>query len=123
MNALALRIAPFLVQSSGRYPVEDGDISEFDFSPQVQEERLVRSFRVMSRVRSFSRYSRRLTEAVEVVLPTVHVHVHWHAPDEIQLDSHRRAYSMGMDSQTRNLANLDIAPLRWSWLDDPKLRV
>ncbi|WP_104199163.1 metallophosphoesterase [Cryobacterium sp. Y29] len=65
----------------------------------------------------------RLTEAAEAIRPTIHVHGHWHAPDEIQLDRERRVYSMGMDFQTRNLATLDLTSLRWSWLDDPKLRV
>jgi len=37
MSALALRIAPFLVQSSGRYRDEFGVISDFEFGQQVQQ--------------------------------------------------------------------------------------
>lgn len=72
---------------------------------------------------SARRMAERLTEAADAVRPTIHVHGHWHAPDEIQLDSERRVYSMGMDFQTRNLATLDLATMQWSWLNDPKLGV
>jgi hypothetical protein len=65
----------------------------------------------------------RLTEAAEAVRPTIHVHGHWHAPGNIQLNDERRVYSMGMDFQTRNLATLDLTSLHWSWLDDSRLGV
>lgn len=65
----------------------------------------------------------RLTEATDAVSPTIHVHGHWHAPDEIQLDSGQRVYSMGIDFQTKNLATLDLTAMHWAWLDDPKLGV
>ncbi|WP_158254171.1 metallophosphoesterase [Cryobacterium sp. Y50] len=62
-----------------------------------------------------------ITTAAEVIKPALHVHGHWHAPDEVQFHDGRRVYSMGMDFQAHNLATLDLNDMQWNWISDRKL--
>lgn len=62
-----------------------------------------------------------ITTAAEVIKPSLHVHGHWHAPDEVQFSDGRRVYSMGMDFQSHNLAALDLTTMSWTWIDDRKV--